>query len=103
MIMKLFAQLIGFIALIVSTSLFAQTQVPNEFQSGQPARAAEVNENFSTLESAIDQNAATIQQIPAGPQGDVGPQGPPGAQGIVLLSSVTNGAGNGSSRSLLRQ
>ena len=34
----------------------AQTNVPHEFESGQPARASEVNENFSALASAIDSN-----------------------------------------------
>lgn len=38
----------------------AQTEVPNTFQSGQPARASEVNENFDTLETAVDQNAGSI-------------------------------------------
>ncbi len=51
--------------------------------AGQPARAAEVNDNFDALESAIDQNASDIQAIPAGPQGDVGPPGPQGNQGDV--------------------
>jgi hypothetical protein len=32
----------------------AQTQVPHEFQAGQPARASEVNANFDALEAAID-------------------------------------------------
>lgn len=58
--MKSINQLLGFIALMVSASVFAQTQVPNTFQAGQPARAAEVNENFSTLESAANQNASDI-------------------------------------------
>lgn len=53
-------QLPGFIALLVSAGAFAQTQVPNTFQAGQPARAAEVNDNFSTLESAANQNASDI-------------------------------------------
>ena len=44
----------------------AQTQVPNTFQSGQPARASEVNENFDVLETAINQNTTAIGQIPAG-------------------------------------
>ena len=50
---------------LVLFSLLAhgQTQVPNTFQSGQPARAAEVNENFSTLETAVNANAADIQQV----------------------------------------
>lgn len=80
--MKSIAQVFGFTVLIVSGSVLAQTQVPNTFQAGQPARAAEVNENFSTLESAVDQNAAAIQQIPAGPEGPAGPTGPQGLQGI---------------------
>ena len=32
----------------------ATTQVPNEFSSGSPAKAQEVNENFAALESAVD-------------------------------------------------
>ncbi len=32
---------------------YAQTEVPHEFQAGQPARAAEVNENFQALEQAV--------------------------------------------------
>lgn len=39
---------------------YGQTQVPNTFQAGQPARAADVNNNFSTLESAANQNASDI-------------------------------------------
>jgi hypothetical protein len=72
----------------------AQTEVPNTFEAGEPARAADVNANFDALEAAIDQNASAIQQIPAGPegpQGDPGPQGPQGdtgpqgAQGLMGL------------------
>jgi hypothetical protein len=50
-------------SLIGSTLAQAQTQVPHTFQSGQPARAAEVNENFDTLEQAVDQNAADIAEL----------------------------------------
>lgn len=63
----------------------AQTQVPNDLQAGQPARAAEVNENFNALEEAINQNTTAISQIPVGPEGPEGPQGPmgpPGPQGV---------------------
>ena len=63
-----------------------QTEVPNTFQAGQPARAAEVNANFDALESAIDQNANAISQIPAGPEGPQGPAGPTGPQGIHLYT-----------------
>lgn len=47
----------------MASAASAQTDVPNVFEAGQPARAAEVNENFDTLETAIDQNVADIQQI----------------------------------------
>jgi hypothetical protein len=73
--------LIGFVALSFSATALGQTQVPNDFQAGQPARAAEVNANFGTLETAIDQNAADISAITAGPQGPVGPPGPQGGVG----------------------
>ena len=72
--------------LTVSNPGFGQTAVPNTFEAGQPARAAEVNANFDALESAIETNATAITQIPAGPEGPEGPQGPvgpPGAQGPV--------------------
>jgi len=48
---------------LACANAIAQTSVPHDFQSGQPARASEVNENFDALETAIDQNAAEIQQI----------------------------------------
>lgn len=72
------------LVLVLAATAQAQTQVPNDFQSGTPARAAEVNANFDALESAIDQNAVAIQNIPTGPEGPQGPQGvmgPPGPQG----------------------
>jgi len=75
-------------AILVAGTAFGQTQVPNAFQSGQPALASEVNENFDTLEVAIDQNATDIQNIPAGPQGDPGPQGDTGLQGIQGIQGI---------------
>ncbi|MDA8555022.1 BspA family leucine-rich repeat surface protein [Luminiphilus sp.] len=48
--------LIAMAALVASASLIAQTQVPNVFQDGTQASAAEVNENFEALESTIDSN-----------------------------------------------
>ncbi len=58
--MKISKIFISAIVLLLSTSVFGQTQVPNTFQSGQPARAAEVNANFSELENAVNQNADDI-------------------------------------------
>lgn len=37
-----------------------EVDVPNEFQSGTPAIAAEVNENFGAVEAAIDDNAQRV-------------------------------------------
>ena len=70
------------IALLLTSVAFGQTEVPNTFESGQPAVAGEVNDNFDALAEAIDQNVSDIQAIPAGAQGEVGPQGIQGAQGM---------------------
>ena len=71
-------------ALVASASAIAQTQVPNVFEDGKPAKAAEVNANFDALEAAID-------AIPAGPAGPQGEQGPPGADGVAAgLSCSTD-------------
>ena len=50
---KPWASLIAIAALVASVSAIAQTQVPNVFEDGTPATAAEVNENFQyVLENA---------------------------------------------------
>lgn len=46
------------VAAFVSTQLAAETKVPNEFKSGTPAKAAEVNENFAALDERIDSMAS---------------------------------------------
>ena len=48
------------VGLCVAFAAHAQTQVPNVFQAGEPARAADVNENFSALGEAANDNAANI-------------------------------------------
>ena len=80
--------LFALVACLLVHTAFAQTQVPNNFAAGQPARASEVNENFDVLEAAIDQNATAIQSIPAGPEGPQGPQGVQGPQGPQGPSGV---------------
>ena len=54
------SQLKAILFLAASMAANAQTQVPHDFQSGTPARAAEVNANFDTLETAIDANTAAV-------------------------------------------
>lgn len=72
----------------MASAASAQTDVPNVFQAGQPARAAEVNENFDTLESAIDLNASDIQQI-AGLAG-LSPEAAQIQTGLAVPSSYQN-------------
>jgi hypothetical protein len=54
---KSIARIIGLVSLIITGSVFAQTAVPNTFQSGQAALASEVNANFTTLADAVNSNA----------------------------------------------
>lgn len=54
---------ITFVGLFLAISTNAQTQVPHDFTAGTPARAAEVNENFDTLETAVDENTADIAAL----------------------------------------
>jgi len=65
------------------------TTIPNTFVAGTPAKAADVNANFTAVADAINSTAqtvtalqATVQNIPAGPAGPTGPQGPQGAAGM---------------------
>lgn len=62
------------VALLFNISAQAQTQVPHSFQAGDPARAADVNENFAVLQSAINQNAQTIGTQGDRPQTSFGPE-----------------------------
>lgn len=41
-----------------ANQISAETKVPNEFKSGTPAKAAEVNENFAALDERIDSMAS---------------------------------------------
>lgn len=84
-----FVKVFGIALLMTSGDVLAQTQVPNTFTSGTPARAAEVNANFDALEAAIAQNATDIQAIPAGSQGPQGIQGDQGPAGADLSNEVS--------------
>ena len=77
------------IALLALPTGFADAEVSNVFQSGEPARATEINQNFDDLEAAIDK----IPSGPAGPAGKVGPVGPMGATGPQGLRGEIGPAG----------
>ena len=72
-------------AILIASTAFGQTQVPNTFQSGSPALASEVNENFDALAQAVQVLESTAPVPgpvgPQGPQGEIGPQGPQGLPG----------------------
>ena len=84
-------RLLTAVFLFASFHVVAQTQVPNVFEDGTPASAAEVNANFDALETAID----AIPEGPAGPQGEQGPAGADGRDAVGGFShSWTFNAGN---------
>ena len=60
--------------MVVSGFAVAETEVPHVFYDGQLISAEKFNENFDSLEGAID-------LIPAGPQGEKGDQGIQGEKG----------------------
>ena len=49
--------------LSLSCAALAQTEVPHIFESGQPARASEVNENFGSLEEAVNDLVEAVRQL----------------------------------------
>jgi hypothetical protein len=67
-------------AILIAGTALGQTQVPNIFQSGQPALASEVNENFDALVQAVQVLQSTAP-VP-GPAGPAGPQGPAGQDAV---------------------
>ena len=61
--MRLLNSSLTSLALILAGSVPAladDVTIPNVFQAGTPARAAEVNANFSAVESSVDDNAQDI-------------------------------------------
>jgi len=53
-----------FLGLVVASVVHAgPVDVPNTFQGGTPARAAEVNQNFAVVEGAVDDNAERISTL----------------------------------------
>jgi hypothetical protein len=67
-------------AVAASIAAIAQTQVPNVFEDGTPASAAEVNANFDALATAIDDasigaDGKTILNGTAPPSSEIGAEG----------------------------
>jgi hypothetical protein len=60
--------------------------IPNTFVAGDPAKAADVNANFTAVAGAINDTAQTLSALQAAvqniPRGAPGPQGAAGAQGL---------------------
>ncbi len=87
--MKPIAVVLSLIGTLTASMGWAQTQVPHTFQSGDVIEAQKFNDNFDTLENAIDAISTGVQGPagPPGPKGDTGatgaqgPQGPQGATG----------------------
>jgi len=52
--------------LIITAAHADEVDVPNQFQSGTPAVAAEVNANFAAIESAVDDNAQRVTSLEGG-------------------------------------
>lgn len=59
--MKILCKLIIIVLMFMSSiSLASELTIPNSFTSGTKAKAAQVNENFTTVKSAVDDNNAKI-------------------------------------------
>ena len=87
--MKNQTNLLGAFLLIFSGAAIGQTQLPHTFTAGQPARATEVNENFSELESAINQNASDIADNTSLVQANTAAIGANG-RGVRVLAAGTS-------------
>lgn len=54
--------------LVVSALAFGSSlTIPNNFTSGTPARASEVNANFTAVKTAVDDNHARLTRLEAAP------------------------------------
>lgn len=79
------------LSIIGTASIASSVDIPNTFTSGTPALASEVNENFSALQTGLNENDARVVQLeaqlaalqaPGGVAYEVGDTGPAG--GIVF-------------------
>jgi hypothetical protein len=102
------AAVVAAILAIAATNVSANASsgpvtVPNTFVAGTPAKAADVNANFTVVAGAINQTAqavsalqAAVQNLPAGapgPQGSQGAEGPAGTAGVRGAAGPAGPAG----------
>lgn len=90
-------------ALVGHTTHAGDVPTPIVFTDGTPAKAAEVNSNFTAIKDAVNENnkrlgtvETTVGNItvgPAGPQGSQGVAGPAGPQGLVGQTGSQGPAG----------
>lgn len=91
-----YSRLLGLMLLcaFAGNTLAQTTTVPNTFTPGTPARAAEVNENFQTLATAINNLAARVTKLEGGPTTDADVIGTYKASnlqiGLLQVANVAN-------------
>lgn len=97
---KLAGVITAVVAMAASAAYAGDVTIPNTFSAGTPAKAADVNANFSAVATAVNATAidvATLQSavkaIPAGPQGPAGAQGPAGPAGSPGATGTQGPAG----------
>ena len=57
------AAIATFALVIINVAIADDLTIPNTFQAGTPARAADVNANFTAVEASVDDNAADVLQL----------------------------------------
>ncbi|MEW6431845.1 MAG: hypothetical protein AB1730_10085 [Myxococcota bacterium] len=81
-------------AVIAGGAVAGNVTLPNVFQPNTPARASEVNANFSAVKAAVDDNASRIEQLTTAIEGADGGVTQGGARLRALESNLATLEGN---------